>query len=189
MAHDGAVPHAPDLRRVCQYAKKDDNFTKRTRRAQGTKGHLPSRRAVATAQCPHAPVTLHCNTCGGCRDALPGHYLCCSEHEQLGDKANAAMRQPGRYHPRVHTHTQSRGVITPVGTGHLPKGCMRARGSHACRPIRGLLRPPATSVGAVGLCEPCSSRQGRAPLCPHKPTRTRKGQWAYKIFDKLKTTY
>ena len=98
------------------------------------------------------------------------------------DKADAAIRQPGRYHPRVHTHTQSRGVITPVGSGHLPKGCMRARGSHACRPIRGLLRPPATSVGAVGLCGPCSSRQGRAPLCPHRPTWTRKGQWDYKIF-------
>ena len=28
----------------------------------------------------------------------------------------------------VHTHTHCRGFITSVGSGHLPKGCMRARG-------------------------------------------------------------
>ena len=39
--------------------KKNDNFTKGDHRAQETWGHLPSRRAVDSAQCPRAPVTLH----------------------------------------------------------------------------------------------------------------------------------
>ena len=63
--------------------KKNDNFTKRARRAQGSGDILPAGGARDTAQCPHAPVTLHCNTCGGCRDALPGHYLCCSRETNV----------------------------------------------------------------------------------------------------------
>ena len=69
--------------------KKNDNFTRRIRRTQGTCGHLPSRRAVATAQCPHAPVTMHYNTCGRCRDALPGHYLCCSSQDKCNARPSA----------------------------------------------------------------------------------------------------
>ena len=79
--------------------KENDNFTKGNHRAQETWGHLPSRRALASAQCPHAPVTLHYRTCGRCRDALPGHYLCfCSD-----DKCNNAL---------LH---RAGGVINPVG--------------------------------------------------------------------------
>ena len=62
--------------------KKNDNFTKGNHRAQETWGHLPSGRAVASAQCPHAPVTLHYRACGRCRDALPGHYLCFSGEDK-----------------------------------------------------------------------------------------------------------
>ena len=52
-----------------------------------------------SARCPHAPVTLHYRTCGRCRDALPGHYLCfCSD-----DKCNNAL---------LH---RAGGVINPVG--------------------------------------------------------------------------
>ena len=58
-------------------------------RAQGTCGHLPSRRAVATAQCTHAPVTMHYNTCGRCRDALPGRYLCCSSEDKCNARPSA----------------------------------------------------------------------------------------------------
>ena len=42
---------------------------------------------MVTAQCPHAPVTLHYRACGRCRDALPGHYLCFSSN----DKCNNAL--------------------------------------------------------------------------------------------------
>ena len=58
--------------------EKNDNFTIRNRRAQDTGDILPAGGAGESAQCPHAPVTMHYNTCGRCRDALPGHYLCCS---------------------------------------------------------------------------------------------------------------
>jgi hypothetical protein len=60
---------------------KNDNFTIGTRRAHREPADISPRGepwSVVPAQCPHAPVTLHCNTCGGCRDALEGHYLCCS---------------------------------------------------------------------------------------------------------------
>ena len=79
--------------------KKNDNFTIRNRRAQGTGDILPAGGAGVTAQCPHAPVTMHYNTCGRCRDALPGHYLCCSSQ----DKCNA------------RPSAQDGGVINPVG--------------------------------------------------------------------------
>ena len=32
---------------------------------------------------PSVLTPLHCNTCGGCRDALPGHYLCCSRETNV----------------------------------------------------------------------------------------------------------
>ena len=59
---------------------------------------------MVPAQCPHAPVTLHCNTCGGCRDALEGHYLCCSGLDKCN---NTLLHGAG-------------GVITPVGPGAHP---------------------------------------------------------------------
>ena len=42
---------------------------------QGEPGPPPS---VLTPQ----SVTMHYNTCGRCRDALPGHYLCCSSQDK-----------------------------------------------------------------------------------------------------------
>ena len=90
--------------------KKNDNFTIRTHRAQGVLDISPSGRARKPAQCPHAPVTLHYNTCGGCRGALLGHYLCCS-------------RETNVTHALLH---RARGVINPVkfeahpGSGALP---------------------------------------------------------------------
>ena len=62
--------------------KKNDNFTIRNRRAQDGQDILPSGGARRSAHCPHAPVTLHCNTCGGCRDARAGHYLCFSGEDK-----------------------------------------------------------------------------------------------------------
>ena len=62
-----------DPGKVCSWcAKINDNFTKGNHRAQETWDIRPSGGAGDSAHCPHAPVTLHCNTCGGCRDALPG---------------------------------------------------------------------------------------------------------------------
>jgi hypothetical protein len=72
----------------------------RALRAQGCVDPTNERWGRHTAQCPHAPVTLHCNTCGGCRDALPGHYLCC---DGVPDKCNHAL-----------LHVAGWGVITPV---------------------------------------------------------------------------
>ena len=52
---------------------------------------------MVPAQCPHAPVTLHCNTCGGCRDALEGHYLCCSGLDKCN---NTLLHGAGGHHSR-----------------------------------------------------------------------------------------
>ena len=157
--------------------EKNDNFTKGNRRAQGTVDIRPSGGARVTARCPHAPVTLHCRACGRCRDALPGHYLCFCSDDKCADKANTQAHQPGRYHPGVHTHTHiAGGSSLPSAQGIFPKAVC-ARGARMRAGLfggcSGLLQPVWVRVG---LCGPCSPRQGRAPLCPHKPTRKRGGQ-------------
>jgi hypothetical protein len=79
--------------------KKMIILQKRNHSAQETLDIPPAGGARDSAQCPHAPVTMHYNTCGRCRDALPGHYLCfCSD-----DKCNNAL---------LH---RAGGVINPVG--------------------------------------------------------------------------
>ena len=88
--------------------KKNDNFTKGNRRAQGCVDISPAGRARDPARCPHAPVTLHCNTCGGCRDALPGHYLCCDG----GDKCNSRPSAGGHHSRRVRSASWVRGTST-----------------------------------------------------------------------------
>ena len=129
------VPRSGFFRKLATQ-KKNDNFTKGNHRAQETWGHLPSGRAVASAQCPHAPVTLHYRACGRCRDALPGHYLCFSSH----DKCNHAL---------LH---RAGGVITPAGPG--------------ARPGQGRPRPPPSHARAASTLGGGESAVGPPPPHP-----------------------
>ena len=104
---------------------------KGARKAQGSRDILPAGGAGDPAQCPHTPVTLHCRVCGGCRDALPGHYLCCCR----GDKCDNAL---------LH---KDEGVITPAGPGaRLGQGRPRPPPNHARAAMhaggRGVAPPP-----------------------------------------------
>ena len=78
-----------EVRKISVVEKKNDNFTIGNHRAQETWDIRPSGGAGASAQCPHAPVTMHYNTCGRCRDALPGHYLCCSSQDKCNARPSA----------------------------------------------------------------------------------------------------
>ena len=115
----------PTARQSLWCKKKNDNFTIGNRRAQETWGHLPSRRAVASARCPHAPVTLHCNTCGGCRDALPGHYLCCDGADiRVCRSSHRMMYSPAR---TVGGSSLPSGLERILGQGHFhPPTCAGA---------------------------------------------------------------
>ena len=69
------------------------------------------------------------------------------------------------------------GSSLPPAQGIFPKAACARGGSHACTGLFGGCSSLLQLVWVrVGLCGPCSPRQGRAPLCPHKPTRTRGGQ-------------
>ena len=102
--------------------KKNDNFTYGNRRAQDRGDIRPSRGAVDTAQCPHAPVTLHSNTCGGRRDALAGHYLCCDG----GDKCKYALLH------RVGGFITSAELEARPCAGAPPPSAMPVPGRQAC---------------------------------------------------------
>jgi hypothetical protein len=106
--------------------KKNDNFTIGNRRAQGSGDILPAGGAVDTAQCPHAPVTMHCRACGRCRDALPGHYLCCD---------GADRRVCRSSHRMMYSRARN------VGGSSLPSGWRRILG-------QGHFHPP-TCAGAT----------------------------------------
>ena len=79
----------------------------------------------------------------------------------------------------VHTHTHCRGSSLRRLRASSQRLHARARGLACVQAHSGAA--PASWVlqlvwVRVGLCGPCSPRQGRAPLCPHKPTQAREGQ-------------
>ena len=119
-----------DKTHVCRHRaravqKKNDNFTKGNRRAQGCVDISPAGRARDPARCPHAPVTLHCNTCGGCRDALPGHYLCCDGADRrVCRSSHRMMYSPSR---TVGGSSLPSGLERILGQGHFhPPTCAGA---------------------------------------------------------------